>query len=112
MAVLDIVDVGTCAAAMGDIKEEFGLPCGCSPTHTHRDRWAKAGLFTPREQTAARVSCATMLQCAGADFFMYDLKQTEVIPAMAMVDAQIAYGARTWHVRPQTADHPLFRVFG
>lgn len=79
--------------------------------HTHRDRWAKARLFSAREQAAARVSCATMLQCAGADFFMYDIKQTEVIPAMAMIDAQIAYGARAWKVRPHSSDHPLYRVF-
>ncbi|GAB4255582.1 MAG: methylcobalamin--tetrahydrofolate methyltransferase [Deferrisomatales bacterium] len=111
LAVLDIVDVGTCAVALRELKEEFGLPCGCSPTHTHRDRWAKASLFETKAQAAAKVSCATMLQCAGADFVMYDIKQTEVIPAMAMVDAEIAYGARTWKVRPRTDRHPLYRIF-
>ncbi len=111
MALLDIVDVGTCAVAIGELKEEFGLPCGCSPTHTHRARWKKASLFTPKEQGAAKVSCATMLQCAGADFVMYDIKQTEVIPAMAMIDAEIAYAAKRWKVSPKSKDHPLFRVF-
>lgn len=111
LAVLDIVDVGTCAATIPRLKEEFGLPCGCSPTHTHKERWIKAKMFSPAAQAAARVSCATMLQSAGASFFMYDLKQIEVIPAMAMVDAEIAYAAREWQVRPQTPEHPLLRVF-
>jgi len=111
MALLDIVDVGNCAVAISELKEEFGLPCGCSPTHTHRARWKKAPLFTPKEQASAKVSCATMLQCAGADFVMYDIKQTEVVPAMAMIDAEIAYAAKTWKVRPKSKDHPLFRVF-
>lgn len=111
LAVLDIIDVGTCAAALRDIKEEFGLPCGCSPTHTHRDRWKKAGLFSQKGQAAAKVSCATMLQAAGADYFIYDIKQTEVIPAMAMVDAEIAYGAKKWRIRPKSDTHPLYNVF-
>ena len=111
LAVLDIIDVGTCAAALRDIKEEFSLPCGCSPTHTHRDRWKKSRLFSSKEQAAAKVSCATMLQVAGADYFIYDIKQTEVIPAMAMVDAEIAYGAKNWRIRPKSDTHPLYKVF-
>jgi tetrahydromethanopterin S-methyltransferase subunit H len=111
LAVLDIIEVGTCAAALRDLKEEFGLPSGCSPTHTHRDRWKKAGLFSSKEQAAAKVSCATMLQMAGADYFIYDIKQTEVIPAMAMVDAEIAYGAKNWRIRPKSDTHPLYNVF-
>lgn len=111
LAVLDIVEVGTSAAAIRDLKEEFGIPCGCSPTHTHRDRWSKASLFSPSEQAAARVSCATMLQMAGADYVIFDIKQTEVIPAMAMVDAEIAYGAKNWRIRPKAKKHPLYSVF-
>lgn len=111
LAVLDIIDIGTCAAAIGQLKEEFGLPCGCSPTHTHITRWKKAKQFSAKGQAAAKVSCATMLQVAGADYFIYDIKQTEVIPAMAMVDAEIAYGAKNWRVRPKSDQHPLYRVF-
>lgn len=111
LAVLDIVDIGTCSAAMGPLKEEFGLPCGCSPTHTHITRWKKSKQFSAKGQAASKVSCATMLQVAGADYFIYDIKQTEVIPAMAMVDAEIAYGAKNWRVRPKSEDHPLYRVF-
>ncbi|MFO0571860.1 MAG: hypothetical protein U0263_39920 [Polyangiaceae bacterium] len=111
MALLDIVEVGTCALAIHELKEEFGLPCGCSPTHTHRDRWRKAPLFTRKEQAAARVSCASLLQSAGADFVMYDLKQTEVIPSLAMVDAEIAYAAGTWKTHPRLKEHPLYKIF-
>ena len=111
LAVLDIIDVGTCSVAIREIKEEFGLPCGCSPTHTHRNRWKKAKLFSPKGQAAAKAATATMLQCAGGDFFMYDIKQTEIIPAMAMVDAEIAYGAMSWKIRPKLKSHPLYNVF-
>ncbi len=111
LAVLDIVDVGTCSAAISTLKEEFGLPCGCSPTHTHISRWKKAKQFSAKGQAAAKVSCATMLQVAGADYFIYDIKQTEVIPAMAMIDAEIAYGAKNLRIRPKSDTHPLYNVF-
>ncbi|MEE4241423.1 MAG: hypothetical protein V2I36_08145 [Desulfopila sp.] len=111
LAILDIVDIGTCAAAMPQLKEEFGLPCGCSPTHTHITRWKKAKQFSAKGQAAAKVSCATMLQVSGADYFIYDIKQTEVIPAMAMIDAEIAYGAKNWKIRPKSDQHPLYRIF-
>lgn len=111
LAVLDIVDVGTCSVAMGELKEEFGLPCGCSPTHTHITRWKKAKQFSAKGQAAAKVSCATMIQVTGADYFIYDVKQTEVIPAMAMVDAEIAYAAKNWRIRPKSDTHPLYNVF-
>ena len=111
LAVLDIIDVGTCSVAIRGIKEEFGLPCGCSPTHTHRNRWKKAKLFSSKGQAAAKAATATMLQCAGGDFFMYDIKQTEIIPAMAMVDAEIAYGAMSWKTKPKLKSHPLYNVF-
>lgn len=111
LAVLDIVDVGTCTVAIRDIKEEFGLPCGSSPTHTHRTRWKKSQLFSPKGQAAAKVATATMLQCAGGDFFMYDIKQREVIPAMAMVDAEIAYAAKNWKIRPNSKSHPIYHIF-
>ncbi|MBZ0156014.1 MAG: hypothetical protein K8I29_07330 [Alphaproteobacteria bacterium] len=111
MALLDIVEVGTCSLAIGELKEEFGLPCGCSPTHTHRDRWRKAPLYSRKEQAAARVSCTSLLQSAGADFVMYDLKQTEVIPSLAMVDAEIAYAAKAWKILPRSKEHPLYKIF-
>jgi tetrahydromethanopterin S-methyltransferase subunit H len=111
LAVLDIIDVGTCSVAIREIKEEFGLPCGCSPTHTHRNRWKKAQHFSPKAQAAAKAATATMIQCAGGDFFIYDIKQTEIIPAMAMVDAEIAYGAMSWKTRPKLKSHPLYNIF-
>ncbi|MCB2189046.1 MAG: hypothetical protein KQJ78_21710 [Deltaproteobacteria bacterium] len=111
MAVLDIVDVGTSVVAIPLLKEEFGLPCGCSPTHTHITRWARAKEYTPKEQAAARVATASMLQSAGGDFIIFDIKATEVIPAMSMVDAELAYGARYFKVKPYAKGHPLYRVF-
>lgn len=111
LAVLDIVDIGTCSAAMGLLKEEFGLPSGCSPTHCHITRWKKSKLFSAKGQAAAKVSCATMLLVAGADYFIYDIKQTEVIPAMAMVDAEIAYGMKNWRISPKSKAHPLYNIF-
>ena len=111
-AVLDIVEPGPAGKAIWMLKEKYGYPCGCSPTHNVRDRWKRASDYSIMGQAAAKTSLATSLQLMGADFMMYAIKQTEIIPAIGMVDAIVAYTAAQHGIRPQGKKHPLYTIFG
>ncbi len=105
-AVLDLVEPGPCSKTIWMLKDTYGYPAGCSPTHIVRDRWIHGEeRFGKLGVTAAKVSLATSIMMMGADYFMYGIKQPEIVPAMAMVDASIAYTARQHKVRrsPLTA---------
>lgn len=107
-AVLDLVEPGPCAKTIWMLKNTYGYPAGCSPTHIVRDRWSHGSKrYGKLGYTAAKVSLATSIMMMGADFFMYGIKQLEIVPAMAMVDASIAYTARQQKVRPQVRPTPL-----
>jgi len=107
-AVLDLVEPGPSAKTIWMLKDKYGYPAGCSPTHIVRDRWGHG-----REQygklgfTTAKTSLATSIMMMGADYFMYGIKQLEIVPAMAVVDASIAYTARQQKVRPKLKRTPL-----
>jgi tetrahydromethanopterin S-methyltransferase subunit H len=110
-AVLDLVDPGPAGKAIWLIKNQLGYPAGCSPTHIVRDRWPHGRKqYGELGYAAAKTSLATSTMMMGADFFMYGIKQLEIVPAMAMIDAMIAYTARQQKVRPRTAVHPLFAI--
>jgi tetrahydromethanopterin S-methyltransferase subunit H len=110
-AVLDLVEPGPCSKTIWMLKDKFGYPAGMSPTHIVIDRW-KSGRekFGKLGYTTAKTSLATSTQMMGADFFMYGIKQLEIVPAMAMVDSCIAYTARQLKIRPQTKVNPLTRL--
>ena len=73
-----------------------------------RDRWLHGrAKFGKLGYTAAKTSLATSIMMMGADYFMYGIKQPEIIPAMAMVDANIAYAARQQRIRPKIRRNPL-----
>lgn len=110
-AVLDLVEPGPCSKTIYMLKDKYGYPAGCSPTHIVRDRWPHGKtMYGSLGYTAAKVSLATSIMMMGADFFMYGIKQLEIVPAMAMVDAAIAYTARQQRIRPKTKEHPLFAL--
>ncbi len=107
-AVLDLVEPGPCARAIWMLKNSYGLPAGCSPTHIVNDRWPMGReKFGKLGFTVAKTSLATSIMMMGADYFMYGIKQLEIVPAMAMVDASIAYTARQHRVRPRSPVNPL-----
>lgn len=110
-AVLDVVEPGPAGKAIFELKNLYGYPTGCSPTHTHRHRWKKRREFGVLGERAAKTSTATAMQILGADFVMYGIKQPEIVPAMGMVDALIAFTAMQDGVQPDTRDHPLFTMF-
>ncbi|MBI2311586.1 MAG: hypothetical protein HYU77_03685 [Betaproteobacteria bacterium] len=107
-AVLDLVEPGPCSKAIWMLKNKYGYPAGLSPTHIVNDRWAKGrARYGNLGFTAAKCSLATSTMMMGADFFMYGIKQLEIVPAMAMVDAIIAYTQRQQRIRPKVSETPL-----
>ena len=110
-AVLDLVEPGPCSKTIWMLKNKYGYPAGCSPTHIVRDRWIHGrARFGSLGYTAAKVSLATSIMMMGADYFMYGIKQREIVPAMAMVDAAIAYTGRQQRIRPKARDYPLLAL--
>lgn len=111
-AVLDIVDAGPASRAIWELKNRYGYPAGCSPTHTVRSRWKNGwDKFGSLGYAAAKTSLATMTIPMGADYIMFGIKQPEIVPALAMVDAAVAYAAKQHGIRPKTDRHPLYRLF-
>lgn len=110
-AVLDVVEPGPAGKAIYELKNRYGYPAGCSPTHTHRHRWKRRREFGDLGERAAKTSTATSMQILGADFIMYGIKQREIVPAMGMVDALIAFTAMQNGVRPGDNRHPLYKMF-
>jgi tetrahydromethanopterin S-methyltransferase subunit H len=108
-AVLDLVEPGPCSKTIWMLKNKYGYPAGCSPTHIVRDRWPQGkAKFGSLGYTAAKVSLATSIMMMGADYFMYGIKQLEIVPAMAIVDAAIAYTSSQQRIRPKSKNHPLY----
>ncbi|MDE3076291.1 MAG: hypothetical protein KGJ86_12760 [Chloroflexota bacterium] len=108
-AVLDVVEPGPCAKAIWLLKNRYGYPAGCSPTHSVGPRWIHGkAKFGQLGFTAAKIALATSVLTMGADYFMYGIKQPEIVPAIAMVDAAIAYTAGQQRIRPKTSSHPLY----
>lgn len=110
-AVLDLVEPGPCSKTIWLLKNKYGYPAGCSPTHIVRDRWPQGqAKFGQLGVTSAKVALATSIMMMGADYFMYGIKQLEIVPAMALVDASIAYTARQQRIRTKTKTHPLYTL--
>lgn len=110
-AVLDLVEPGPASKSIWMLKNEYGYPAGCSPTHIVRDRWPHGKKqYGNKGYVSAKVSLATSIMMMGADYFMYGIKQLEIVPAMAMVDAAITYTARQQKIRPKTKEMPLFAL--
>ncbi|MFQ5660956.1 MAG: hypothetical protein ACE5GZ_11050 [Gammaproteobacteria bacterium] len=107
-AVLDLVEPGPCSKTIWMLKNHYGYPAGCSPTHIVNDRWPMGReKYGKLGYTTAKTSLATSIMMMGADYFMYGVKQLEIVPAMAMVDAVIAYTARQQRIRPKGRINPL-----
>lgn len=109
---LDIIEPGIASKAAYLIKDEYGYPCGFSPTHVVSKRWQKADEFSDVEYAATKSSIGTAPQLLGTDFSMYNIKEREIIPSMAAVDALIAYANQQYYgIKPASDSHPLYNVF-
>jgi tetrahydromethanopterin S-methyltransferase subunit H len=110
-AVLDAPSIGVSARAIYMVKNEFGLPAGCSPSNAMATWRGLRELGVGAVQTCVAAS-NSFLPVLGGDFVLYGpIKYAEtVFPACAMVDAFMAYDAKWRGIKPANG-HPLYRIF-
>jgi tetrahydromethanopterin S-methyltransferase subunit H len=109
--VLDIPSLGMACRAIYELKDQFGLVCGCG-AHNAVETWR--GLTTKFQEglrEAGVVSSAVLAAASGADFVLYGpIEHAEaVFPMVAMVDAawgQVAFEEN----RKIGPKHPLFKI--
>lgn len=113
--VFDVPSIAYAAEAVTLVKEELGLPAGCSPANATYDwRLAKKGKLTREGFIAANASVHSLAQFCGANFLIYGpIKQAEnLILATAVNDAIIAYHSmRRFNLKPLTQTHPIYKIF-
>lgn len=110
--VLDVPSIGWAARAIYEVKEEFGYPTGCAPANS-LFKWEK---LIRRHESAFQATTAAiyaMSRFQGADFILYGPMRFApwIYPAIASVDALLAYGGRFVGVRPASKQHPLYKIF-
>ena len=109
--VMDIPSLGMACKALLQLKDELGLPVGCSP-HNAIDTWR--GLKTKMGKEARKpcmASATVMAVAVGADFVLYGPigAARYIFPAVAMVDAAQAFVLREEGIAVGR-EHPLFRI--
>ncbi len=109
--VLDVPTLGLACRAIYELKDKFGLVCGCG-AHNAVDTWR--GLKTKFRSGLLETGVASsgvLAAAAGADFVLYGpLEHSEVVfPMVAMVEA--AWGQLVFE-RTGKVDlkHPLFKI--
>jgi tetrahydromethanopterin S-methyltransferase subunit H len=110
VGVLDIPSIGWSTQAIHEIKDTLGYPSGCAPANAIY-QWKKiAERGSPAFETAATLVCGLPLSYGG-DFIFYGLTKNAswIYPAIAGLDAMLAYGAWNLGVRVDQ-DHPLYKV--
>ncbi len=109
--VLDVPSLGIASKTIMELKDQFGMVCGCG-SHNAIETWG--GLTTKfrsnlRETGIAAV--AVFATTAGADFILYGPvdNANAVFPMVAMVDA--AWGQVIFEqTRKVNRAHPLFKI--
>jgi len=109
--VLDIPGIGLAASGIQSLKNSHGFPVGAAPLGVV-GQWKRANEFDI-DKMICRGAIAALVQAAGADFLIYGSigKAEAAFPACAMIDGIIAYGARSFGVKPPTENHPLYKIF-
>jgi len=110
--VLDVPAIGLGAQGIYLAKEEFGLPTGTAPVGVI-GRWKRVEDLGKYARIVCRGGGTTLAQVMGADYIIYGSasKARNIFPVCAMVDAIIAYNARSYGIRPLTKKHPLYKIF-
>lgn len=111
MPVLDVPSIGCGAEGVRLAKEKFGLPCGSAPVGVV-GRWERIKEWKRDIKRLCRAGATTIIQAVGADFVIYGslAKAKDIFPVCAMIDAVIAYNARTLGIKPLIKDHPLYKI--
>lgn len=112
-AVLDVPSIGIAAEAVKLVKQEFGLPCGGGPLNAVLE-WKRVTELGENAKKVCAAAAVTAMIHAGANWVLYGpIYNSEVVfPAVAMVDATIAYTkSRMRLISIQTKNHPLYKIF-
>jgi len=112
-AVLDLPDPGPVSKAIYLIKEKYGLPCGAG-THNAVARWNDKRKLDKTEYLLACSVANVFPILAGANFTLYGPIEhaKSAYFYCGLADAYVAYIAtQEYRVRPQTKEHPLFKIF-
>ncbi len=111
-AVLDVVSTAYAVSSIKVIKEQLGLPSGCSPANSF-DMWQRVKDFGKLSSRACLSSLCVFVQCFGADFILYGpMRMADVVfPACAMADAILTYSAITEGYEPKDKNIPLYKIF-
>ncbi|MDR2957161.1 MAG: hypothetical protein LBU61_03135 [Coriobacteriales bacterium] len=110
--VLDLPSSSWTAYIMRKIKDELGYPVGCAPSNALYTWLRHKDVDTPQLQACGASVFALPIFCGG-DFLLYGPLHNAawVYPSVSVVDAMIGYGGRLHGVRPETMEHPLFKLF-
>jgi tetrahydromethanopterin S-methyltransferase subunit H len=110
--VLDVPSIGYGARGIYLIKKTLGLPTGTAPVGVI-GLWKNLENFGRHSKVVCRSGATTLAQAMGADFIIYGsvVKAQTIFPACAVVDAIVAYTARTIGLKPLTKTHPLYTLF-
>ncbi len=109
--VLDIPSLGMACRAIYRIKDELGVPSGCSP-HNAISTWKglkrKIGVQAKRPALA---SASAIAATAGSDFILYGPIEAApyVFPVVAMVDAALGYHYIEMKEMLER-NHPLYKI--
>ncbi len=111
VGVLDLPSVGWASEAIESVKEKLGLVSGCAPVNALY-AWKRQTGIDDEAFRAAAASTLTQPIARGADYIFYGPISTArwVYPAVAAVDAMVAYTGRLSGIRPKTDNHPLFKI--
>ncbi len=110
--VLDVPSISWAARAIYEIKEEFGYPAGCAPANS-LFKWEKLKKYGDTAFQAAAAAIYSLSIFQGADFIFYGPMRFApwIYPAIASIDAMLAYQGRFVAIRPATKRHPLYKIF-
>lgn len=112
-AVLDVPSIGVAAEAVKLVKKEFGLPSGGGPLNAVLE-WKRVSELGENAKKVCAATAVTAMIHAGANWVLYGpIYNSEVVfPAVAMIDATIAYAnSRMRLINIQTKNHPLYKIF-
>jgi tetrahydromethanopterin S-methyltransferase subunit H len=110
--VLDVPSIGFAVYGVYIAKEKFGLPTGTAPIGVV-GKWCKDKGLEKDVKIACRGGVLSLAQAMGANFIVYGsiAKAKHIFPICAVIDAIIAYHARSLGIKPLVKNHPLYSIF-
>lgn len=111
---LDIASISTVAQSMELIRNELGIPVGSAPSNaSYASEWMRNKENLSRKQFQNMdASINSYLTTKGANFLFFGpIEGYEwVFPATAVVNAVNVYGMRSQGVKPESQNHPFFKI--